>query len=396
VLAPSATADGQGYARRILLATRALAVPVVAWALVILAVVPGLASRPAGERTIVIPVFVFGTAVLAGVGLSDLARRPGSLRARCVVAVGLLWSLSALAASADPTLYSIGRVLAWSLELGVAYLLLSYPSGRLTARREQQLLGAAVAVLVLLYLSTVLVVPYFPRSSFWSACGAHCPRNVFALGRAAAGLVSGILIPLRQVLTVGLFVAVAATVNARGQRSGMLRESYIPIVITAILWAAGITVIFVLRDVTARGPSQLADGVNTLILPVAVLAWAAGRLKRRLVAAQSIQRLASAGDTGEDETLADLKRDAGSGAPRPVTVHPLRACGRSPRIVDRLRRRPCRGVRSTRPLRDRDRPGRLASHARSRPGARARRAPSRRGIRRGGPGTHSFDGRARL
>ena len=50
----------------------------------------------------------------------------------CVVA-GALWSLTVLAQSQDPTLYSVGRIAVWVVELGLVYLLLSFPSGRLTS-----------------------------------------------------------------------------------------------------------------------------------------------------------------------------------------------------------------------------------------------------------------------
>ena len=95
------------------------------------AVVLTLAEAPRGRVwTAVTSALVIAAPI--GVGLATLARRQDRFAA-LLVAAGALWSLTVLAQSHDPTLYSVGRIAAWVVEIVVVYLLLSFPSGRLTS-----------------------------------------------------------------------------------------------------------------------------------------------------------------------------------------------------------------------------------------------------------------------
>src|SRR5205807_5452491 len=132
-------------------------------------------------------VLIAGAAVVLGVGLSDLARGRDLRFARALIAAGLLWSASALAASGEPALYSVGRVCQWLVDLAIIYLLLTYPSGRLTDRTDRVLLTCGALLVGLLYLPTALVVQHFPSPSPWSACTSGCPANALALGSSAPG-----------------------------------------------------------------------------------------------------------------------------------------------------------------------------------------------------------------
>src|SRR5207237_988718 len=104
--------------------TRAAAL-LMACVATVAAVAPVVFSAPPGTTTAAIPVFLFGVAVLFGLGLSDLLRARDSLFATAVVAAGLLWSVSALATSTTSTLYSIGRISQWLVDVALVYLLLA-------------------------------------------------------------------------------------------------------------------------------------------------------------------------------------------------------------------------------------------------------------------------------
>ena len=95
------------------------------------AVVLTLAEAPAGDRAWAAVTGALVIAAPVGVGLATLARRQDRFAALLVR--GLLWSVTVLAESHDATLYSVGRIAAWIVDLVVVYLLLSFPSGRLTS-----------------------------------------------------------------------------------------------------------------------------------------------------------------------------------------------------------------------------------------------------------------------
>jgi signal transduction histidine kinase len=270
-----------------------LAVAVTACVGAISLVAPTLLGAPAGTARIAIPVFVIGAGIMFGLGLSDLVRSRDSRFGRAVVAAGALWCLSALAASSEPALYSIGRVCYWLVSAALLYLLLSYPSGRLTARFDRVVFAAALIV-VMLYLPTVLIAARFPSPSVWSLCASDCPANAFALSHSTFALVKDLIAPLREVLTVALFLAVPAAVWQHRQRAGpLLRQMYLPIIAIAVFSVVTFGVYFALRRAAPSSTAlHLVMWVNVLSLPAVAAACVAGRMYRRLLAAKALERVA--------------------------------------------------------------------------------------------------------
>jgi signal transduction histidine kinase len=269
------------------------AITVAACVVAFISAVPTLLSTPASTRRTAIPVFVVGVCVLFGLGLSDLIRARDSRFARAVVAAGGLWSLSALAASSDPTLYSLGRVSYWLVNVAVVFLLLSYPSGRLTERIDRALFATALMV-GLLYLSTALVVQQFPSPGLWSLCTSDCPSNAFALSHSTPGLVSGLVIPLREALTVALFLAVPVAVLQRRRNTGpLLSRMYLPIALIAVVQPVVFGVFFAVRHAAPTSTAvHVVMWINVLSLPAVGIACVAGRAYQGLFAGNALERLA--------------------------------------------------------------------------------------------------------
>ena len=98
------------------------------WLTVTVATVTGvtwaLANTPASTRNIALPVFVLGAGAMFGLGLADISRARDVQFARALLVAGVLWSLSALAASQEPLASSVGHVSTWCGDLAIAYLLL--------------------------------------------------------------------------------------------------------------------------------------------------------------------------------------------------------------------------------------------------------------------------------
>ncbi len=270
-----------------------LAIAVTVCVAAVAVAVPTVLSAPAGTTRTAVPVFVIGVGVLFGLGLSDLVRARDSRFARAVVGAGGLWSLSALSLASVPVLYSVGRMSDWLVNVALVYLLVSYPSGRLTQSIDRGLFGAALFV-VALYLPTAVLARYFPSPGAWSPCTSACPSNAFALGHSTPAVVQDFVVPVREVLTAAVFVAVPWAVWQRMRSAGaLLRGMYLPILLIAVVQAVGFGLFFAVRraDPTSAALPALM-WLNVVSVPAVGLACVAGRLYRRVLAANALERLA--------------------------------------------------------------------------------------------------------
>ena len=252
-----------------------------------------LANTPLNARSISLPVFVTGAGVMFGLGLTDVSRRGEHRFGRALLITGFFWSLSALNASQDPLAYSVGHVSLWLAELAAAYLLLSYPAGRLRSSTARALFIGAALLAGLLFLPTVLV-GQFPSPSPWSTCTTTCPTNVFSLRDSTPAVVSHVVLPMREVLLVGLFaaIAVASMRRARNARP-LLGQFYAPLAVVAIVEVVVFAVYFPVR---AAAPSSVVVSVVSWIfvlsIPAIGLVCGAGRLDRRVQTATALERMA--------------------------------------------------------------------------------------------------------
>ncbi len=240
-------------------------------------------------------MFVVGIGALFGLGLSDLVRARDSRFARAVVAAGGLWSLSALATSSEPTLYSAGRVSYWLVSVAIVYLLLSYPSGRLTETIDRAVFAAALIV-VMLYLPTALIAQRFPSPGVWLSCVSDCPSNAFSLTHSSPALVQDLIVPLREFLTVAVFLVVPVAVAQHGRKAGpLLRRMYLPILLIAAGQAVTFGAFFAVRHAAPTSTAlHVLMWINVLSLPAVGIACVAGRNYRRVLAGNALERLARA------------------------------------------------------------------------------------------------------
>jgi signal transduction histidine kinase len=256
-------------------------------------VVVTVAGAPHGER--LTPAVVFGLLVAApmAVGLVTWNLHPDDRFARLLIAAGAAFSLTALSQAGDNALYSIGRVAGWFVVPLLLYLMLAFPSGRLTVRRERRLMVAVWALLATLYLPTALFAAHFPEPSPWAVCGADCPPNAFSLVHADLSAVLGPVRVVREILVVLAVLAVAASLAHRMRRSGpMLRRAIAPVLVVAIVQV----VVFVAYQWSRRGGSvgptvDILGWLWLLSLPAVAVSFAAGLLNRRVRMAGALQDL---------------------------------------------------------------------------------------------------------
>jgi signal transduction histidine kinase len=213
---------------------------------------------------------------------------------RLLVIAGAAWFLEALSSSGNDVVYSIGRVSGWAVEAGLVGLILAFPSGRLTTSIDRRLAVAAVALIATLYVPTALITESYPAPSQFSTCAADCPSNAFMLLDSEPAWVDGVLLPLREVLTAALALAVVIRLTDRIRRATrLMRRTLLPVLVFAILRTLAIAVALGLRRADADDAAlTVATTVIALGLPALCIAFLIGLVRWRIYAADCLVALA--------------------------------------------------------------------------------------------------------
>lgn len=237
-------------------------------------------------------------ASLFGVGVFARRREPNNLFGRLLVLCGAGCFLAALSTSGQSLPYSVGRVSFWLVQPVLIMLFLAYPSGVLPGRREKVVVGVAVISVAMLYLPTALVVPEYPLLPAY--CSTDCPANAFQLMSAEPALVQHLVIPVREMITVGIYLTVAVLTFSRLRQSSLMFRSLIPVLAAVIFrcLALGGAVAARLLGVGASvlEPFAWAALIST---PVAALGFLVGLLRWRVYAAGALEQL----ELGPDEPI---------------------------------------------------------------------------------------------
>jgi signal transduction histidine kinase len=263
-------------------------------ALVAAAIAVAFTGAPSGERGIAALTHGLLVAAPAGVGLAVLARRPADRFARLLVATGALWSVTALVQTSWPLTYSLARVALWLAVAANVYLLLAFPSGRLATAIEQWTFAVTVGLVGVLYLPTALVVDAYPLPVEGHTCELSCPGNAFQLTSSEPGVVDAVIRPLREAITVVIFLVAAGILVRRARLAGpMVRRALIPVAATAGFEAVAFGVYFALRGTYPDSePLATLSWIYLLAYALIPLSFGAGLLLRRLYGAFALQAMA--------------------------------------------------------------------------------------------------------
>jgi signal transduction histidine kinase len=234
-------------------------------------------------------------AVAAPIAVGLYAWREGTHArfGRLLVFAGSAWSLTALAGSGNELLYSIGRVAGWFVEAGIIYLVLAFPSGRLTSRVDRALAIAAFALIVVLFLPTALVVEDYPSPSQISTCNATCPDNAFMVLDSEPAILDALVVPLREALAALLLLAVVVRLGDRIRRAtSLLRRTLIPVLVAAMFRTLALALAFGIRGAGAGDSAVIAaTAAVQLGLPIICLGFFIGLVRWRLYIAGRLLRL---------------------------------------------------------------------------------------------------------
>ena len=229
------------------------------------------------------------------VGLVAWRRPPFERFGRLLVAMGAAVLAVTLSLSDDAVLYSTGRVVHWGVAAGLVYLILAFPSGRLTQRVDRALATAAGLLVALLYLPTALLVEAYPTPAPWVSCGSDCPHNAFMAVADEPRVIEQLVSPARVLLAIALFVAIIARLADRVRGATRLgRRTLTPVLAVAMGWALVFGVTLGVRQ--AWPGSALVDGMVWLIaltVPAMAVAFLIGLMRWWVYVGASLRRLAA-------------------------------------------------------------------------------------------------------
>jgi len=228
------------------------------------------------------------------VGLYAWYGRPAHRFGGLLVAAGFGWFLTTLAESGNGVLYSVGRVSGWIVQVALVWLILAFPSGRLTSRIDRALVWVAVAVAALLYLPTALFIESYPLPSPYTSCTAGCPDNAFLVLGSEPSVVGSLVVPARELVTILLFLAVPVRLVQRlRQASRLMRRTLNPVLTVAVAQLVILAVALSARRATPGSPVvDVFVWMIALTVPALAIAFFVGLLQRRLYVADALQQLA--------------------------------------------------------------------------------------------------------
>jgi len=211
-----------------------------------------------------------------------------------LILTGFIVCLGTLSESPDPWLYSIGRVVGWTIEVALVYLILSFPTGRLPARVDRVLVGLIGAVVLCLYLPTALLVEDYPVPSTVTACGESCPPNAFMVVANEPAVVEDLMRPLRELLTIALFVCVTIRVGLRIRSASPLAKRALGPVLAVSIFrlVVFLTALVARRLAPESAVPEVASWLLGLAIPLLAVAFLVGVWRWRLFIAEAMQRLA--------------------------------------------------------------------------------------------------------
>jgi signal transduction histidine kinase len=265
------------------------------------------AHQPSGRPTEPGPVLALLVGIsLLGCGLASWRARPDSRLGQVMVCTGFAWFAAQVIEARQPWLYTIGLAVQSLWVIGLVYLLLSFPSGRLDGRADRWLVWGGIVVAVGFQLLAML---FGDRSSL--GCPS-CTDNLLQVTRdshAAKGWLG-----LRDLLGVVLVIALIVVLARRWwQASGPQRRAVLPVVVTGCATLAAL-IWNVVNDLLGGPLGAVPANVwfyTTATVPIAVLfVFLQRRLARGMVAGLVVELGEPSASDGLAEALARALGDA--------------------------------------------------------------------------------------
>ena len=194
------------------------------------------------------------------------------------------------------------------------YLMLAFPQGRIGRGAGRALFRALIAVLVLLYLGSALVVEQYPPYTPWATCRDDCPPNAFLLLGEEPAAIATVVQPLRETLAVALFAAAVVSMVRRWRAATpLLRRTLSPVVWASMISVSLLAAFFLTRRFAPDGRAAETLG---LLWGLAVAAPGGGVVGRVDASAAARRRGARTADGAPEQRRRPV---AVAGGPAHVT-----------------------------------------------------------------------------
>jgi signal transduction histidine kinase len=223
------------------------------------------------------------------VGLYTWRRRPDSRFGPLLVGNGFLYAATSFNASGAASAYTLGMVMWAVYVVYTAYLLLSFPRGRLESRLERAFIGAYALSTAVLTGLTLALSPTFPGAGAFNDCGTRCPANALvgtdAEPRPALHTAASIVF---TIALIGLAMLLFNKARASGPMSRRAVTPVAAVLTVTVTWFV-ISLYVVPAYPASASAVRIVDGVLGLAVPMAILL---GQVAGDLFAAIGLSQIA--------------------------------------------------------------------------------------------------------
>jgi signal transduction histidine kinase len=225
-----------------------------------------------------------------GAGLFARAQRPDNRFGLLLAAVGVTWFLTRLNASDHAVPFTIGGLLGGSYLAVSAHMLVAFPSGRLSGRRERLIVGLAYGILLLVVARMAVNDYSSEHTQVFGAC-PQCPDNLLLIDPQPDLAVA----LLRIQTTAGIVVSILALAQV-AQRwrhaTRPARRSLSAVIMAGLIVITAHAVYFLGRLLELSGGVVAALRVLALTALAAVpLAFLAGLARTRFFQGAALAQL---------------------------------------------------------------------------------------------------------
>jgi signal transduction histidine kinase len=180
--------------------------------------------------------------------------------------------------------------------VGLLYLVLAFPSGRLVSSIDRWLVGVAFAVAAVAFLPIALLSESYPTPSLWTTCDADCPGNAFMLASSEPALLEDGLIRFRDLVLAAITLAVVVRLASRvAHGTRLLRKTLTPVLVFAMLRTLVLALGLAFRGL--GGEDSVVQAATVLVglgLPAICIGFLLGLLRWRIHMADCFVQLALA------------------------------------------------------------------------------------------------------
>jgi signal transduction histidine kinase len=235
------------------------------------AVMAGAHDEPQGGAEIAVSLLVGWSFVASG--LVAWERRPENPTGKVMVATGFAWFAHELLWTTGALPWTLGQLLESTYLLGVGFLLVAFPDGRLHTAAERCVLAVALLIMGPLQLAWLLL-------GYGDARGCDCPDNLLQVADAPGA--SEAIVRVQQGLGAALAVATIAVMARRWRGASPSRRLAIaPVLVTgAVVFA--LIIPWTLNDALDEPLAEWPDVAVQLALAAVPVAFLVGLLRTRL------------------------------------------------------------------------------------------------------------------